>query len=190
MAEVSAVRAASTSGAWRTPLMAPRMVDMTPLLRLRRWRACRRLFFDDFSVGTGSSLFSSRRNLLSRRAALAERRSCFLNYCENSELRYWFPNSRAHGTCLAFLSTTSLRPITVCDSLQDHAPDARWFEGGPRSPQLRDTALSESEREPALRCRLRYCFCGTCRGRNPPKIAARGKFGNSHGDWHHELRPL
>jgi len=33
-------------------------------------------------------------------------------------------------------------------------------------------------------------FLRDLQGRNPLKIAARGKFGNSHGDWHHELRPV
>ena len=175
MAEVSAVRAASTSGAWRTRLMAPRTVAMTPLLRLRRRRACRRLFFDDLSVGTGSSLFSSRRNLLSRRAALAERRSCFLNYCENSELRYWCPNRRAHGTCLAFLSTTSLRPITVCDSLQDHAPDTRWSEGRPRSPKPRDTALSESDAGAGTSVPAPQLFLWDLQGAEPVEDSCKGK---------------
>ena len=68
------------------------------------------------------------------------------------------------------------------------------IHGGPkagRDPHSQGTQLClKAMREPALRCRLRNSFCGACRGRNPLKIAARGKFGNSHGDWHHELRPV
>lgn len=53
-AEDRAARAASASGAWRTLLMAPRIVDMTPRFLRRCWSALRRRFLADFNVGNGT----------------------------------------------------------------------------------------------------------------------------------------